>query len=462
MTSAEDRYRSRSLWLDDYPGSLEPRAPLTGDADADVAIVGGGYTGLWTAYYLLGLDPSLRVLVIEQEIVGFGASGRNGGWCIGEMAAGPDRHQDRAGNDAARRMLRALFDAVDEVGRVAVAEGIDCHYAKGGTIRLARNPAQLARLREEVEHDQQSFGLTDDDLRLLDADEARSHLAATGVLGGMFFAHTAALHPARLVRGLAEAVERRGGTIVEQTRARSIQPGMVLTDGGTASAEVVVRATEGYTASLDGQRRALAPLYSLMVATEPLSDERWEQLGLRQRQTFADGRHLVIYGQRTADGRIAFGGRGAPYGYGSRIDSAIERRSAVHERIARVLVELLPQLGDVAITHRWGGVLGVPRNWFPSVGFDRERGLAWAGGYVGEGVAASNLAGRTLAELVTGTDSSREDLPWVGHPSRRWAPEPFRWLSINGALGLMGLADRGEALGRRDSRLARVLRRLLR
>ena len=455
-------YRSLSFWHDDHPGSLDPRPGLEGDTDVDIAIVGGGYTGLWTAYYLLRLDPTLRVLVIEKEIVGFGASGRNGGWCVGEIAAGPDRHEQAAGNDAARRFLGELFDTVDEVGRVAEREDIDCHYAKGGTIYLARNAAQLTRQRAEVEHLQGSFGLTDADLRLLGPDEASAHLAATGILGGLFLSHSAALHPARLVRGLGESVERLGVTIAEQTTATAIEPGRVVTDHGTVRADVIVRALEGYTSSLDAHDRTLSPLYSLMVATEPLNDDLWAEIGLSERQTFADDRHLVIYGQRTADGRIAFGGRGAPYGYASRIDRSIEQRSRIHDRIVETLVELLPMLEGVTITHRWGGVLGVPRDWFPSVGFDRASGLAWAGGYVGEGVAASNLAGRTLADLITETDSARVDLPWVDHRSRKWEPEPLRWLSINGALGAMGIADRSEDRTGRDSALARLMWKLLR
>ena len=455
-------YRSRSLWHDNYPGSLDPRPALDGDVDVDVAIVGGGYTGLWTAYYLLRLDPSLRILVIEREIVGFGASGRNGGWCVGELAAGPDRHEQVAGNDAARRFLVELFDSVDEVGRVAKREHFDCHYTKGGTIRLARNTAQLTRQQEEADHYQHRFGLSDNDLRMLGPDEARSDLAATDVLGALFFAHTAALDPLRLVRGLGEATEGLGATIVEQTTAISIESGQVVTDRGTVQADVVVRALEGYTSTLDDHGRTLSPLYSLMVATEPLSDDLWAKIGLAERQTFADDRHLVIYGQRTADGRIAFGGRGAPYLFGSRIDQTTEQRSRIHDRIVATLVELLPALEGVAITHRWGGVLGVPRDWFPSVGFDRNTGSAWGGGYVGEGVAASNLAGRTLADLITNTESPRVDLPWVGHRSRNWEPEPLRWLAINGALKVMERADRAESRSGRDSTMARWMRKLMR
>jgi len=456
-----DPYRSRSLWLDEHPGSLDPRPPLAGDIQVDIAIVGGGYTGLWTAYYLLRQDPTLRVLVIEKEIVGFGASGRNGGWCVGELAAGPDRHEKIGDNDAARRLLRQVFDSVDEVGRVVQREGIDCHFAKGGTIRVARNAAHLARQRDEVEHLQHGFGLTDEDLHMLGRDEALRHLNASGVVGGLFYAHSAALDPARLVRGLGEAVERLSGTIVEQTTATAIESGRVVTNRGTVQAEVVVRALEGYTSTLDGHRRTLAPLYSLMVATEPLDDDLWDQIGLSQRQTFADDRHLVIYGQRTADGRIAFGGRGAPYGFRSKIDPAIEQRSKVHDKIVATLIELLPMLADVGITHHWGGVLGVPRDWFPSLGFDRESGIAWAGGYVGEGVSPSNLAGHTLADLITGNESPRIDLPWVGHRSRNWEPEPLRYLGINTGLGMMRLADRSESRSGKESTLAKWMWKLV-
>lgn len=468
MSVDEASVRGLSFWHDSYPGSFAARPALDGDTDVDVAIVGGGYTGLWTAYYLRQLDRALRVLVIEREVVGFGASGRNGGWCIGELASSPDVHARKAGADAARRLLHEVHGTVDEIGRVVAAEGIDCHFAKGGTVRLARNPAHLVRQRAEVEHHQHAFGLTDDDLRMLDTVEASRRVGAAGVLGGMYFAHTAAIHPTRLVRGLAEAVERNGARIVEGTAATAIEPAsggrsaLVRTDRGTVRSDIVVRATEGYTRDLEGHRRRLVPLYSLMVATEPIDDATWDEIGLAERETFSDDRHLVIYGQRTADGRIAFGGRGAPYGFGSRIDASIERSSHTHELVASTITELFPQLSGVAITHRWGGVLGVPRDWFPSVGLDRATGLGWGGGYVGEGVAPANLAGRTLAELICDVDSPRTDLPWVGHRSRRWEPEPLRWLAINGALRVMGAADREEARSARDSRLARTMWKLMR
>lgn len=463
----EQDLRSKSLWLDQLAAPLVQRPPLSGDVEVDVAIVGAGYTGLWTAYSLLGSDPSLRVLVVEREIVGFGASGRNGGWCVGELAGGLDGAIAAGGRDAGIRMTRAIVDTVDEVGRVVEAEGIECGFAQGGVIRLARTVPQVQRQRSEVdEYHHHGFG--DDVLRVLDADTATRHLRATDVCGGVLYGPAARVQPARLVRGLAEAAERRGATIVEGTAATAIvgrvagSPARIVTDHGTVSADVVVRASEAYTRDLDGMRRDLVPLYSLMIATEPLPDDTWEAIGLSDMETFADDRHVVIYGQRTADGRLAFGGRGAPYRFGSGIVAATESSSRIHDRIIATLRELIPAVGDARVTHRWGGVLGVPRDWRPSVGLDRSAGLAWAGGYVGEGVAASNLAGRTLADLITGADSDLVSLPWVGHRSPRWEPEPFRWVGINAGLQTAGWIDRYEAKHQRAPRAASVLQRIMR
>ncbi len=459
--AAEARYRERSMWLDTYPGSLAPRPALEGDTDTDVAIVGGGYTGLWTAYYLRRLDPTLRVTVIEREVCGFGASGRNGGWVIGELAAGIEKYAALADLPASLRLARAVFDSVDEVGRVAAAEGIECGYHKGGVIRWARNRPQAKRQAEQVAHEH-GLGLNEDEIRLLSADEARSQANATGVVSGIFYAPGAAVDPARLVRGLAQTVERHGAKIYEQTAAAAIEPGRVLTDRGTVRAEVVVRATEAYTRDLRGRRRQLLPVYSLMIGTEPLPQSVFDEIGLADRPTFADDRYMVIYGQRTADDRIAFGGRGVPYLFGSRISPTVERHHRSHERIHETLVDLFPALTGARVTHRWGGVLGVSRNWTPFVHYDPAAGTAGAGGYVGEGVAPSNLAGRTLADLITGADSERVDLPWVGVRHRRWEPEPLRWMGVRGSRWIMAGADAYEFRTNREARAAVALARKIR
>ena len=447
--------RGQSMWLDELPGGLAPRAALNGDLSVDVVVIGAGFTGLWTAYYLKTLDPSLSVLVIEREFVGFGASGRNGGWAVGELAAGIEKYARISSLEESLRLTRAVFDSVDEIGRVAAACGIDCGYAKGGTIRLARNKAQLSRQIAEVAH-HHSLGFSDDDFRLLDPDDAREMCNATGVLGGIRFAHTAAVDPARLVTGLATACEDLGVVIVERTAAELVEPGSVRTDRGMVTASSVVQATEAYTCELEGQRRRMVPVYSRMIATEPLDQATLDEIGLHERPTFADDRYMVIYGQRTEDGRIAFGGRGVPYLFGSKIDPLTEVRGDSHRLIHEALVDLFPVLNDVEITHRWGGVLGVSRDWTPFVRYDRASGIGEAGGYVGEGVAPSNLAGRTLAELIVGAETERTDLPWVGHQSRSWEPEPFRWLGIRGSRRIMAGADAAEDQGRQAKTAIRL------
>jgi len=395
-------------------------------------------------------------VVLEAEVAGFGASGRNGGWCSALFPTSWQKLVAASSEDGARRMIRAMQDTVREVGRAAEAEGIDAHFHRGGTVTLAGSQVQLERLREEVSS-ARARGFTEDDERLLEPDEAAAMLAADPVLGGTFTPHCAVIHPSRLVRGLARVVEASGVPIFEHTRVNAIAPGRVETDAGTVRAEIVLRATEGYTAQVAGLRRAVVPVYSLMVATEPLTDAMWETIGLADRPSFTDARHLIIYGQRTADGRLAFGGRGAPYHYGSRIQPSYDAAPRVFQELRTVLREMLPQLRGVEFTHEWGGCLGITRDWSASVGLDRSTGLGWAGGYVGDGVATTNLAGRTLTDLVTGVDSDLVTLPWVGHRSRPWEPEPLRWLGINAGLRTMSFADVEERWTHRPSTVARLM-----
>lgn len=443
---------SRSLWSDAL--TVPAPTPLPGPLSVDVAIVGGGFTGLWTAYYLASADPSLRIAVLEREFAGYGASGRNGGWCSAIFPATLRKVAADSSRDAARRMQLAMNDTVTEVGRIAAVEGIECDFAPGGYVSAARNQAQWRRAHDEVD-EWRDWGFGDDQLRLLGATELADLLTITHGLGGTYTPHCAALHPYRLARGLADVVRRRGVALHEATTVTSISPGVVQTDRGAVHADVVVRATEGYTPDLPGAHRDLVPMYSLMVATEPLPETVWDRIGLAHRATFSDKRHLRIYGQRTADGRIAFGGRGAPYHFGSAIRAAYDADSRVHAMLRRILVDLFPTLAGVRFTHAWGGNLGIPRDWYPSVGFDRSSGLAYAGGYVGDGVATTNLAGRTLRDLILGhNDSDLVTLPWVGRRSRRWEPEPLRWLGINAVTLLFAIADRTEALSGRPSRSA--------
>ena len=349
-------------------------------------------------------------------------------------------------------MLRAAQQTVDEVGRVCEMEKIDADFAKGGYLRLATTPVQVDRLKQALA-DERSWDQTEDDIRWLDRDAARQRIGADRVFGALWTPHCAAVNPARLVRGLAAVAERNNVVVHEHSPVRSFSGNEVRTDRGVVTARHVVRATEGYTPLLPGLRRAVLPMTSMMIATEPLSDDTWDSIGWSSRDTLNDERRFLIYAQRTGDGRIAIGGRGAPYRFGSRIAARDELSPTVHENLRLSLIELFPQLADVRITHRWGGTLGIPRDWFPSVTRDPETGVIAAGGYAGDGVALTNLAGRTVADLITERDSSLIRLPWVGHQSPAWEPEPLRWLGINAGVVLAKAADDRETLTGRPAAL---------
>lgn len=448
-----------SLWHDQGP-SPTFRPPLAGRAEVDVVIVGGGYTGLWTAYYLAQARPDLSVMVLEAEFCGFGASGRNGGWCSFKF---PGRREAMAadhGKPAVVAYQRAMLEAIDEVGRVAGREGIECDYRKGGMLLFATSKPQVERL---VAYRQTllAWGFGDEDVTWLAGDEAGRRGAVAGARAAIHTRHCASLHPWRLVHGLVEAVERRGVVVHEHSPVRRIVPGVAITEHGGVRARMVLRCTEAFTPAQAGQRRTLAPLYSLMIATEPLPEAWWKEVGLSEGETFSDERHLIVYGQRTADGRLAFGGRGAPYHLGSTVRPEWDRDPAVHQRLAEVLWELFPQLGEAGVTHRWGGPVAVPRDWRMSVDLDVHTGLGHAGGYVGQGVTSANLGGRTLADLALGLDTPRTRLPFVGHRWRRWEPEPLRWAGINLGRSLAHWADARETRTGRPARyLAAALARL--
>lgn len=455
-------YRSKSLWWSTLPDELatSTRYALHSDIDVDVAIVGAGYTGLWTAYYLLKQDPMLNIVILEAEVAGYGASGRNGGWCSAYFPTEIDKLGRVHGRDAARAMQDAMHDTVTEVENVVKTEGIDCEWQRGGTISFARTPLQWKRAQDYIHHWEQ-WGYDARHYALLSAGEAKERAQATNLYGATYTPHVGAINPAKLVRSLANLVEKMGATIYEHTAATKIEARKVTTEGGVVNARYIVRATEGYTKTLEGQKRKIVPIYSLMMATEPLSEQVWDQIGLAQRETFGDFRNLIIYGQRTADNRFAFGGRGAPYHFGSTIKDEYDQHAKVHPSLLGVLAELFPVVADAKVTHTWGGPLGVARDWMASAGLDRKTGIAWAGGYVGDGVGTTNLAGRTLADLITNKETSLTKLPWVNHKSRNWEVEPLRWIGANAGLQIMTRADNSEDKSGKPSRLAGVVSNLL-
>jgi len=426
-------YRAYSYWLETCGDDLTPRPPLDGSVDVDVAIVGAGFTGLWTAYHLLKREPGLKVAVVEAEIAGFGASGRNGGWCYAGMAVPPAEMTRRYGAESARATALAMIESVDDVEAVAAEEGITADIARGGAIEFARAAYQLPKIQAMVE-EFAAIGLGDR-VVWLDAAEAATHLNVPGALGAVWTKDGLALQPAKLVRGLARAVERRGGIIYEQTRVLDYAGGdcpALTTDRGEVRARrAIVLAGEAYLARLDKLRRHVIPLTSNIVLTEPLPPDAWAEIGWDGRATVGGFGPTGGYIQRTADGRIAFGPYWARYPFTSRIDDALDHDEEVYERARRVLRAWFPQTADCRISHAWGGVLGAPRDQMPTMGFNPRTKVALAYGYTGEGVDAANLSGRTLTDLITETDSVLTRLPMANHKPKRWEPEPLRWAGVN-------------------------------
>ncbi|HEY6492257.1 MAG TPA: FAD-binding oxidoreductase [Trebonia sp.] len=437
-----------SYWWRALGGFPQRRPSLPGPTEADVCIVGGGYTGLWTAYYLAGLRPELRIVVLEAAFAGYGASGRNGGWVTAELPGSRARYARAPGGPAGVRALEAaLRSTVDEVGLVAKEESIACDFVKGGRLSVATTPSQLARMREGLAAARE-WGDGDDVQEFLTRDQSRSLVNVAGALGGLYAPASARIQPAALAAGLAAAAERRGVVIYEATPVSAIGPagsgqegGVAQTKFGDVRARSVLRCTEGYTAALPGLRRALLPMNSHLLVTEPLSAAAWQEIGWDGCETLSDEAHAYMYAQRTADGRIALGGRGVPYRFGSAVDHLGQTDQSTVAALTRVLRRLFPAAASAKIEHAWCGVLGVPRDWCASVTYHAGSGMGWAGGYTGHGVAAANLAGRTLADLVAGEQSPLTTLPWVGHRSRTWEPEPARWTGVHGLYALYRLAD---------------------
>ena len=458
-------YSGRSLWLDTLLAPIVLREQLRGELAADVVIVGAGFIGLWTAYCLALAEPTLKIVVLEAEIAGFGAAGRNAGFVSAGIAGQAQAYIGRGGWEGVQRGERAMIEGIDYIGAVVAREGIECGWTKGGSLRIATSAAQLERVHRAVEN-QRRRGLGETDVRLLSAAEVAARVRISGVVGAIYTPHCARVHPGRLVRGLAESCERHGVHIFERSRVGRVEPGRVQCapeSGGAAAAvraRVVVLATEAFSVDVPGRHRDYMPVFSHMLATEPLNEPTWSAIGWERCETVADQRHLFTYSQRTVDGRIALGGRGALYRMGSSI-RASDERSRVHAELERTLRAWFPAAANAALTHRWGGVFAVPRDWSMSIEFDRATGIARAGGLAGHGLVASNLCGRTLADLLLERDSELTSLPWVGHRSGRWELEPARIVAQRLITAVLGSADRIEDAGRGPAGRARLAARFI-
>lgn len=440
-----DTYYARTAHPD------RPRPVAEGAIKTDVLIVGGGMAGLALARDLARAGTDVRL--IEAKAVGFGASGRNGGWCMGTLAWDHDRYAATHGRDAVLDMAQALEGTVDEIIATCADQGIDADILRTEVLLFAQNKAQAARLKSSLAH-QAKWGQAHR-TRELTAEQVAQRISIPGVLGGMAISGVARVQPAKLVRGLAEAVERAGAVIYEDTAVTSYAKGAVETTKGRVTAPIILRCTEGFTPGFPGYERDWIPLNSAQIATPVLPPEVWAKIGWENCELVEDAANAYCYCQRTREGRITVGARGVPYKFGSKMDRNGEPDAETIRRLTEVLHRHFPEAAPYGIEHAWCGVIGVPRDWCATVGLDRDTGLGWAGGYVGVGVSTANLAGRTLADLALGRDTEITRLPWVNRKVRKWEPEPFRWLGIHLMYNLLRIADgREDRLGIAPSKFA--------
>jgi len=407
----------------------------------DVVIIGGGFSGLWTAHHLKEWEPTLRIAILEKNLVGSGASGRNGGWVSALYPIEDHKLLKHSTVQSIHDLHTHLRKTIDDIGAFAQKANSDCGFTKGGTIVVARNEGQLKRIASHV----------DEEHTLLSARETRSRIHMADALGSIHTPHCAAINPAALVVDLARSLELRGVSIFENTEGSIARDRSVSVAGEKIDSKFVVRAIEAYHEGTTDQ----IPIYSLMIATEPLPSEVFEEIGIRNRETFAEASHLVTYAQRTSQDRLAIGGRGAPYTWGSRRNEASEHNRHDLERLRKMAREWFPILGKYEFTHSWGGAVGVTRDWAPYVRTTENYGEM--GGYAGDGVALSYLAAGAMADLVLSKDTVRAQLPFVQWKNPKWEPEPLRWIAVNGAIRLSGYADKEEKRTKRPSGIMKIL-----
>lgn len=429
-----------SFWLDSTRDARRQRPRVDGDLSTDVVIVGGGFTGLWSAYWIKKTDPAKNVVVLEGEHIGFGASGRNGGWITGKTV-GLRRKlvQNGFSAEAVLEMERVCHRAVFEIDDLMRSEDKDIESARGGWMQIARSESELERLKEHIEADRQ-WGLVEEEIRLLTAEETRDRVNVPGVHGSIFSPYSVRCNPALLVYAIAELCEDLGVTIYENSRVVGVDDGVCATTRGSVGGDLVVLATEAYTTALPGRKRQLLPMISSMVVTDPIPDEAWDKIGWQQNECMSGAQHMYFYSQRTADGRIALGGRGVPYLFNSGFDHNGELDTSTVQMLTQTLQGLFPSV-PMTFAHAWRGVLGVPRDWSPFVDHVKRQRLIQVGGYAGQGVTAAYVAGRIVGDLANGVESEHTDVPWVRSLPRNWEVEPLRWIGSNAVRVMYEMAD---------------------
>ena len=415
---------TRSYWLglDQY----EPEPPLRGDMEADIVIVGGGFTGLWAAYHLLKADPGLTVVVLEGSAVGYGASGRNGGFAMTLVHRSLHTLVDTVGRDNALAIHRAAEEAISGIQSVCAEEKIDADLMPNGLLTVSNTPLQDEHIWREAEAAQE-LGIKG--IRYLERDEIRTRVHSETFRCAIDEDTCLLLNPARLVRGLKDAVIRAGGRVFEQTPMEELSQSSgrvtVRTPGGSIQAKRGLLAANAYSTHIPELSGRVMPFYSYILLSEPLSEEQWGRIGWEGRQGMEDRRVFLHYFRPTIDGRILWAGRDAPYRPDGP-DPRYDRDERVFRRLEETFRWTFPQLDDVKFEYSWGGPVGVTATFLPGAGWLKGHRVAYAFGYNGHGVSISNLLAMSVRDLMLERDTVLTRLALVGKKPLSLGPRLIR------------------------------------
>ena len=423
-----------SLWLDTY-GSYTPNPPLKGDLSVDIAIIGGGFTGVCTAYYLKLADPSLRVALLEAKTIGYGASGRNGSFAMTVVGLGFEVTPVLMGKERFKIAHRYMMRAVDDLDEFIQREKIDCDRIRPGFLRVATTKGYIKRLRHEVEL-MNELGFND--ISWISQEETRARVDSPRYLGAMWEPRLVLVDPAKLVRGERDLAMSLGAEIYENTPVLEITSHpkfQIKTPEGQVTSEKLVFATNAYTHLFPGLKRKQIPAFTYMIATEPLTTDQLEPLGWQGGEGIEDARNLIHYYRITPDHRLVMGGGPVGLTYGNSLYG--DNNEAAWQHLEKHVHWLFPSLKEAKITHRWGGPFSVTVDLTPVIGYVGDQRAIYSAGCIGHGVSTSHLNAQTIRDILLERKSDLLDCPFIDRRVIPWPPEPLRMgvaLAIRGYL----------------------------
>ena len=431
-------HRDKSFWLATY-GEYLPNPSLIGNLKVDIAIIGGGFTGLSAAYNLRKDDPGLSVVVLEAEVVGFGASGRNGGFSMTLFGLEPAVTKAIFGHQRTVEAHRYMERAVEYVDQLIREHGLQSDYWFPGFLRAATTPGYVKRIQHDLEI-LTSMGITG--ISWIEADQIKKEVNSPRFLGGWWEPRSGLLNPAKQVRELKRLAMQSGASVYENTPVSEIQRGSdfsLTTPNGKITAKKIIFATNAYSHLFHQLKRKQVPVFTHMVVTEPLSRAQLEAIGWKNRQGLEDARNLVHYFRLTSDNRITMGGSDVSLAYGGDMDRDLNSRTFIN--LEQDIIWLFPHLKGIQITHRWGGPVSVPLDMAPAIGYLGDERAIYSLGCVGHGVSMTHLNGRTLADLALERKTDLTDVWFVNRHMIPWPPEPLRMAASQAIRGYLRLED---------------------